>query len=125
MLPLFIPAVFITLLFFLSSFEKIYLFPVSTAKFAKKSGFPLILAQLMIIGAIIVEMVAPSIIAAYTFTGLPSLLPFFQMSIIALMVFTVIVTIIYHNPFKGKDKYYAFISNVSSLGGLMALYVIV
>ena len=123
MLPLFIPAVFITLLFFLSSFEKIYLFPVSTAKFSKKTGLPLILAQLMIIGAIIVEMVAPSIIAAYTFTGLPSLLPFFQYSVLALILFTVVVTIIYHNPFKNREKYYAFMSNVSTLGGLMALYV--
>ncbi len=123
MLPLFIPAVFITLLFFLSSFEKIYLFPISTANFAKKSGFPLVLAQLMIIGAIILEMVAPSIIAAYTFTGLPSLMPFFQYSVLALILFTVVVTIIYHNPFKNREKYYAFMSNVSTLGGLMALYV--
>lgn len=123
MLSLFIPSVFITLLFFLSSFEKIYLFPISTGKFAKRTGFSLGVAKLLITGALLLEMIAPSFIAAYTFTGLPSLFPFFQWSIIALILFTVTVTLIYHNPFHGKEKYYAFMSNVSTLGGLMALYV--
>jgi len=123
MLPSFIPSVFITLLFFLSSFEKIYLFPKSTGKFAKKLGVSLPLAQVGISGAIILEMFAPLIIYAYTFTGMLSLLPFFKMALIALIVFTVVVTALYHNPFKGKDKYYAFMSNLSTVGGLLALYI--
>ena len=123
MLPLFIPAVFITLLFFLSSFEKISGFSTSTSKFSKKLGISLTLAQLGISGAIILEMFAPLIIYAYTFTGLLSLLPLFKMAVIALILFTIVVTALYHNPFKGKDKYYAFMSNVSTLGGLLALYI--
>ena len=123
MLPLFFPAVFITLLFFLSSFEKIYLFPTSTGKFAKKLGISLPLAQVGISGAIILEMVAPLIIYAYTFTGLLSLLPLFKMAVIALILFTIVVTLMYHNPLRGREKYYAFMSNVSTLGGLMALYL--
>jgi uncharacterized membrane protein YphA (DoxX/SURF4 family) len=123
MLPSFIPSVFITLLFFLSSFEKIRLFPKSTSKFAKKIGVSLPLAQVGISGAIILEMFAPLIIYAYTFTGMLSLLPLFKMALIALIVFTVVVTALYHNPFKGKDKYYAFMSNLSTVGGLLALYI--
>ena len=123
MLPLFFPAVFITLLFFLSSFEKIYLFQTSTGKFAKKLGISLPLAQVGISGAIILEMVAPLIIYAYTFTGLLSLLPLFKMAVIALILFTIVVTLMYHNPLRGREKYYAFMSNVSTLGGLMALYL--
>ena len=47
MSPLFFPAILITLLFFLSGFEKIYLFAQSTGKFAKKIGISLTLAQLI------------------------------------------------------------------------------
>ena len=122
MLPLFIPSVLITLLFFLSGFEKIYLFGKSTANFAKKMGFPLALAQLVIICTIILEITAPSIIAAYTYSKSASLVPFFKPSVCALMAFTVLATAMYHNPFEGKEKYYAFMSNVSTFGGLFAIY---
>ena len=122
MLPIFFPAVLITLLFFLSGFDKIYNFGKSSGKFAKKMGFPLTLAQLIIIFVIVLEIVAPSVIAAYSFTGDASLVPFFKLAVLALMVFTIIATLIYHNPFKNKEKYYAFMSNVSTLGGLVLLY---
>ena len=124
MLPSFYPAVLITALFFISGFEKIYHFSVSTSRFSKKIGIPLSLAQLVIVAAIILELSAPSVIAAYTFTNNASLEPFFKLSIAALAAFTIIATILYHNPFKGKESYYAFISNVSTIGGLWALYVL-
>ena len=123
MSPLFFPGIFITLLFFLSGFEKIYLFPHSTGKFAKKIGIPLTLAQLIISCVIVLELVAPAIIAAYLYTRSFALVPFFKLSIIGLSLFTVLATALYHNPLKNKEKYYAFMSNVSTLGGLMALYV--
>ena len=123
MLPLFYPAVLITLLFFFSSFEKISVFSSASAKFAKKTGLSLGLGQVFYSGAIALEMFAPLIIAAYTFTGMVSLVPFFKLAIIALALFTIAVTLLYHNPFKNKEKYFAFMSNVSTLGGLMALYI--
>ena len=122
MLPLFIPSVLVTLMFFLSGFEKIYFFGKSTAKFSKKMGLPLALAQLIIIGVIILEIAAPSIIAAYTYSKNASLVPYFKLSVGALMAFTILATIMYHNPFKSKEKYYAFMSNVSTFGGLFAIY---
>ena len=123
MSPLFIPAVLITLLFFFSGFEKIKVFAYSSGKFAKKMGVSLTLAKLAISGAIVLELLAPALIAAYMFTRAFSLVPFFKLAVIALSMFTILVTVLYHNPFKNKEKYYAFMSNVSTLGGLMALYV--
>jgi uncharacterized membrane protein YphA (DoxX/SURF4 family) len=125
MSPLFFPAILITLLFFLSGFEKISMFAQSTGKFAKKLSISLPLAQFIIGCVIVLELVAPAIIAAYLFTRSFTLVPFFKLSIIALSLFTILATAIYHNPLKNKEKYYAFMSNVSTLGGLMALYVAV
>lgn len=125
MSPFFFASILITLLFFISGFEKIYLFTQSTGKFAKKMGISLTLAQFIICCVIILELVAPTLIAAFLYTGLRSLVPFYKLSVIALALFTILATMIYHNPFKGKEKYYAFMSNLSTLGGLMALYVMV
>ena len=91
--------------------------------FSKKMKVPLTLAQLIISGVILLELIAPVIISGYTFTGLFELLPLFKISVVSLIVFTVIATIMYHNPFKGGESYYAFMSNISTIGGLLALYV--
>lgn len=123
MLPLFYPAILITLVFLFSAFEKVYLFSKSTSKFAKKVGIPLSLAQISISGAILLEIIAPFIIYIYTFTGMLALVPFFKLAVFGLMAFTVVVTILYHNPMKSMEKYYSFMSNISTLGGLLALYV--
>ena len=122
MLPLFYPSVLITLMFFLSGFEKIMFFPHSTGKFAKKMAIPLVVAQLIIFLVIALEIAAPLAIAAYLFTGLASLLPFFKLSVLALVAFTILATLLYHNPLKGREKYYAFMANVCVVGGLSALY---
>ena len=125
MLPFFFPSLFITLLFFLSGIEKISHFSQTTAKFAKKMGVSLGLGQFFISGAIALELIAPLIIVGFTFTGLMPLMPMVKIALMALMAFTVVVTLLYHNPFNGREKYYAFMSNVSTLGGLMALYLYV
>jgi uncharacterized membrane protein YphA (DoxX/SURF4 family) len=124
MLPLFYPSLLITALFFFSGFEKIYHFALSTSNFSKKMGIPLALAQLIIIGVIILEVIAPSIIALYTYSKDISLVPLFKLSVCSLISFTIVATILYHNPFKGKESYYAFMSNLSTLGGLWALYLL-
>ena len=122
MLPMFMPAVLITLVFFLSGFEKIYRFPMSSSKFSKKVGLPLALGQLIIIGVIILELVAPMVIMGYTFDRKASLVPFFKPSVGALMLFTLMATVLYHNPMKSRDSYYSFMSDISTFGGLWALF---
>ena len=118
---LFYPAVLITLMFFLSGIEKIYTFSKTTIGFSNKIKIPIILSKVVISLVILLEIIAPIIITSYTFTGLFSLLPLFKTAVISLIIFTVVATIIYHNPFKRSNKY-TFISHLSIIGGLLALY---
>jgi uncharacterized Tic20 family protein len=92
-------------------------------KFSKKLSIPLTLAQIIISCVILLEIIAPIIITGYTFTGLIAMLPMFKLSVIGLILFTILATLMYHNPMKGGESYYAFMSNISTIGGLSALYV--
>lgn len=123
MMRLFYPAILITLMFFLSGLNKIYMFSKSTMNFSKKMKIPLSLAKIIISGVILLEIIAPIIITSYTFTGLFALLSLFKTAVISLIAFTVAATIMYHNPLIGSESYYAFMSNISTIGGLFALYI--
>ena len=124
MMHLFYPSILITLMFFLSGIEKIYMFSKTTMDFSNKINIPLILSKLVISGVILLEIIAPIIIITYTFTGSFNLLSWFKSSLISLIVFTIVATIMYHNPFKSSKNYYEFITHLSIIGGLLALYMI-
>jgi uncharacterized membrane protein YphA (DoxX/SURF4 family) len=111
-------------MFFLSGIEKIYMFSKTTMDFSNKINIPLTLSKLVISGVILLEIIAPIIIISYTFTGLFNLLPLFKTALISLIVFTIVATIMYHNPFKSSKNYYEFITHLSIIGGLLALYKI-
>ena len=121
---LFYPSILITLIFFLSGIEKIYTFSKTTIDFSNKINISLTLSKLIISGVILLEIIAPLIIISYTFTGLFHLLPFFKSAVISLIVFTIAATVMYHNPLKSKKNYYEFITHLSIIGGLLALYKI-
>jgi len=121
---LFYPSILITLLFFLSGIEKIYTFSKTSMDFADKINVSLLLSKLIISCVILLEIIAPIIIISYTFTGLFYLLSFFKIAVISLIVFTIMATAMYHNPFKSKKNYYEFITHLSIIGGLFALYKI-
>jgi uncharacterized membrane protein YphA (DoxX/SURF4 family) len=123
MMDLFYPAILITLMFFLSGIEKIYTFSKTTMDFSNKINIPLTLSKLVISVVILLEIIAPIIIIMYTFTGLFNLLPFFKTALVSLIVFTIVATIMYHNPFKNSKNYYEFITHLSIIGGLLALYI--
>jgi uncharacterized membrane protein YphA (DoxX/SURF4 family) len=122
---LFFPAVLITLVFFLSGLEKIMYFAQTTQKFSKKLSVPLTLAQVAITGAIGLELSAPLVIAGYNFGGFAFLAPYYPIALLALILFTVVVTIMYHNPTECKENFYTFMSNISTIGGLLALYMLI
>jgi uncharacterized membrane protein YphA (DoxX/SURF4 family) len=122
---LFYPAVLITLMFFLSGIEKIYTFSKTTVSFSNKINIPLTLSKLVISVVILLEIIAPLIIAIYTFTGLKHLLPLFKTAVVSLILFTIVATIMYHNPFESTKNYYTFLSHLSIIGGLLALYMCV
>lgn len=119
---LFYASILITALFFLSGFEKIYYFAARSATLAKKISLPLALAQLAIVAVIVLEISAPVIIASYTFQPSFNKLHLYKYALIALMLFVVLATILYHDPFKGGEDFYTVMSNISTFGGLLALY---
>ena len=121
---LFYPAVLITLIFFLSGIDKINTFSKTTIDFSNKINIPLIFSKLVISCVILLEIIAPIIIISYTFTGLLNLFPLFKTAVISLIIFTILATIMYHNPFKSSKNYNTFISHLSIIGGLLALYMI-
>jgi uncharacterized membrane protein YphA (DoxX/SURF4 family) len=118
---LFYPAILITLIFFLSGLEKMYKFSKTTDDLSKKINISLKISKLVITAVIFLEIIAPIIITTYTLTDLPKLLPLFKLSLISLIVFTILATVMYHNPFKSTKKYYEFINHLSIIGGLLAL----
>lgn len=119
---LFFPALLITLMFFTSGIEKIYTFTKTSLSFSKKINIPLTLSKLVISVVILLEIIAPLIITGYT-SGLLKLLPLFKTAVMSLILFTILATIMYHNPFESSKNYYTFLSHLSVVGGLLALYV--
>jgi len=110
-------------MFLASGVEKIIMFSNTSTKFSKKMGFPILLAQIVILGVILLEIFAPAAILGYTFTGSNTLVPFFQLSVLGLIGFTALATMLYHNPLQNKNNYYTFMSHTAIIGGLLALYV--
>lgn len=116
-----ISTIYITLLFFLSGFHKINDFANTVQGLMKKTTFPLLLAQIIICGVILLEIVAPFIISLYSYNSNPELYTYTKLSIIGLIVFTILATVLYHFPPFGSN-YYPVMSNLSTLGGLLLLY---
>ena len=121
---LFVASVFITLMFFLSGFNKITDFSQVTKGFCRKTSLPLLLCKIVIVCVILLEIIAPLTIAIYT--GNPHLQAntmfknMTKASIISLIAFTILATLLYHFPPYGSN-YYSFLSNLSTVGGLLLL----
>ena len=115
----------ITLMFFLSGFHKIIGFTDTSKSLVKKTGLALSLAKLVIVAVILLELIAPPIITVYFAMKQPQRLQeYAQLSTIALLVFTVAATLLYHFPPRGSN-YYSCMSNLSTLGGLILLYTLI
>jgi uncharacterized membrane protein YphA (DoxX/SURF4 family) len=116
-----ISTIYITLLFFLSGFHKINNFTTTVQGLMKKTTFPLLLSKIIISCVILLEIVAPFIISLYSYNSNPKLYIYTKLSLIGLMVFIILATVIYHFPPFGSN-YYPVMSNLSTLGGLLLLY---
>jgi len=116
-----ISTIYITLLFFLSGFHKIKDFISVTKGFMKKTKVPLTLSKIIIIGVILLEIIAPLIISLYSYNSNPKLYAYTKLSLLGLILFTILATFLYHFPPFGSN-YYSFMSNLSTLGGLLLLY---
>lgn len=116
-----ISTIYITLLFFISGFHKIKDFIDVVKGFMNKTKIPFTLAKIIISGVILLEIVAPLIISLYSYNANPKLYTYTKLSLLGLIVFTILATLLYHFPPFGAN-YYSFMSNLSTLGGLLLLY---
>jgi uncharacterized membrane protein YphA (DoxX/SURF4 family) len=116
-----ISTIYITLLFFISGFDKIKDFMKVVKGFMNKTKLPLLLSKIIISVVILLEIVAPFIIALYSYNANPKLYTYAKLSILGLILFTILATFLYHFPPTGSN-YYSFMSNLSTLGGLLLLY---
>lgn len=116
-----IATIYITLLFFLSGFHKIQDFKQVVKGFMTKTNIPVTFSKIIITGVILLEIVAPFIISLYSYNSNPRLYTYTKLSLLGLIVFTILATLLYHFPPFGSN-YYSFMSNLSTLGGLLLLY---
>ena len=116
-----ISTIYITLLFFISGLYKIKDFIQVVKEFTNRTKIPFMLSKIIIIGVILLEIIAPLIVSLYSYNHNPLLHTYTKLSILGLIVFTILATFIYHFPPVGQN-YYSFMSNLSTLGGLLLLY---
>ena len=116
-----ISTIYITLLFFISGFHKITDFIQVVKEFTNRTKIPFTLSKIIIICVILLEIIAPLIISLYSYNHNPLLYTYAKLSLLGLIVFIILATFMYHFPPVGQN-YYSFMSNLSTLGGLLLLY---
>lgn len=117
-----IPVNIMMIMFFLSGIDKIINFYKISNEFTTKIPvkIPIQLAYMAIIIAIVIQLVAPILINVGLIKKNKRLVFY---STLSLIVFTVLATLLYHFPPTGY-QYYPFMSNLTTIGGLMLiLYV--
>ncbi len=109
----FIPLVaraFLTAIFFKSAFDKIT-DPAGTQQYMAANGMPL--TGLFLVAAIIVELVgAVSVLLGYKA----------KWGAIALIIFLIPATLIFHTNFADRMQVIHFFKNLAILGGLLMVY---
>ena len=123
MLPNIIGIFLLTIMFFLSGFNKIINFKsVSNglqSKFSQKLfNIPLNFAMFSIVLVILLEILAP-IIMNYSYYN-KKYYKYGKYSTYLLILFVIIATYLYHFPATGS-QYYPFMSNLALIGGLIIL----
>lgn len=116
-------AIVLTAMFFVSGIDKVMHFTKVVGGFERRFpvAMPRLLNQLAIVAAILIEIVAPIalVFAAYDKANSKSR-RMGMMAALALVVFTIAATLIYHFPPFGH-QYYPFMSNLTSVGGLLLM----
>ena len=124
---LFIYSFLLLIMYFLSGINKVQEYEgtidsfKSKAKFLDKLNFDYIYDILIVI-IIALELVVPIIVLYNIFINNYDYYMFY--AVIFLVFFTMLATYVYHYPPKGS-KYYAFMGNVTAIGGLLLLSYII
>lgn len=113
---------FLTVMFILSGHHKINNFTKTVDNVKSKINLDMndIVYKVIIVGVILLEILAPAMIIYHSATGKYKEYAYY--SIIALIIFTILVTFIYH-PFDITNYYKSipFLANLSLIGGLLLL----
>lgn len=120
MKDLLLASILVTFMYFISGFDKINNFSAVSAGLSGKLGLPLLISGVVITAVIILEIVAPVIIVAHQAVDHNTWREHARLACIALAVFTVMATVLYHFPPTGSN-YRPFLGNMLALGAFLAL----
>lgn len=126
-IPIMFSSFLLLIMYFLSGISKYrhfsstvssYKQKVEVFKLFGKIKLPMLFFNLSIIVVILLEIIMPVIVMYSLYFGTLNKEAFYLT--LALAIFNILATILYHYPPVGSE-YYAFMKNVSSLGGILLL----
>ena len=111
-------------MFIYSGIMKIMGFAKKTKGLSNKTGLPYPMNELGMIGVILLEVIGSLIIVSYFWDlkeifGIRLEKEYMKYLLKIYLLFLVVVTFLYHPP---TDKLIPFLSNVTTLGGLLLIY---
>ena len=121
---LLIYTILLLIMYFLSGIKKINTFDSTVNSFSKKAHIELErwMYEFIIFCVIVLEIFVPAFIVYNIYMNNYNYWMFY--AIIALIFFTILATLVYHYPPEGA-AYYAFMANVTAIGGLFLLSYII
>tara|TARA_B100002051_G_scaffold75404_1_gene71992 strand:+ start:698 stop:1081 length:384 start_codon:yes stop_codon:yes gene_type:complete len=99
--------IFISTLFIVEAIQKI-LFKEETIFYMKEFGVP----EILFYPSLILELVFPILLIIGYQT---------RISAVAIFIFTIVVTVIFHNDFESQTQFMALLKNLSIAGGLLII----
>jgi hypothetical protein len=113
----------LVIMYFLAGVDKLLHFEkVVSGLHTRISLIPIFMCKLMIVCAIIIELLAPfTCVYASLQMNNSRAIKFGLWSTYALVLFTIMATLLYHFPPTTSAKYYPFVSNMATTGGLLML----
>ena len=99
--------IFISILFIVEAIKK-FLFKEETIFYMEKYGVP----EILFYPSLIFELVFPILLIIGYQT---------RISAVAIFIFTIVVTVIFHNDFESQTQFMALLKNLSIAGGLLII----
>ena len=109
---------FLTSFYLLAGFNKLMNFKSTSDSFAKKFTYLAPFAAIIISLVILLEIVAP-LVMVYSAAKPNTKFTYGNMASSALIIFTVLATLMYHFPPTVKENKMPFLRNVSLIGGFL------
>ncbi len=110
-------------MYFVSSFSKLFNFSKTVNGLRVRAPYiPHIITNFMIIAAILIEFIAPLLIVYASIRPENKKAQNLALySCYLLVIFTILATLLYHFPPNISARYYPFMSNLATTGGLLVL----